>query len=207
MKCKSESIDKQEIVVRHERQFARELTAAVLEKPELSVWMVLIPFLFIVFIQRQQKFRQLEETFLRGYLYTKNIALADAGRLLAGTPASDVETETALAVRKNPEAGPAIQRLYQFQLHEIELLREHYRRLLSTQTADYAAMVRTAYQPEEFQLFLVELAQRERLVNEAAFALNSEPDNTWHDVIKRLEQETILRREKEVQNIFFCRRD
>lgn len=207
MECKAETIDKQEIIVRHERQFARELTAAVLEKPELSVWMILIPFLFIVFMQRQQKFRQLEETFLRGYLYTKNIALADAGRLLTGTPASAVEAETALAVRKNPEAGPAIQRLYQFQLHEIELLREHYRRLLSTQAADYASMVRAAYQPEEFQLFLVELAQRERLVNEAAFALNSEPDNTWQDVIKRLEQETILRREKEAQHIFFCRRD
>lgn len=61
-----ESNEKQEIVARHERRFAGELTESVLEKPELSVWMILIPFLFIVFMQRQQKFKQLGDTFLRG---------------------------------------------------------------------------------------------------------------------------------------------
>ena len=202
-----ESNEKQEIVARHERRFAGELTESVLEKPELSVWMILIPFLFIVFMQRQQKFKQLGDTFLRGLLYTKNHALEAAARLVAGVSAQTVEEETACKVRKNPDADTLLQQVYQAQLSEITLLTEHYRRLLSTQAADYAAMVREAYRPGVFQLFLVELAQRERLVNEAAVALNSEPDMTWRDVIKRLEEETILRRKKEADQIFSCNRE
>ena len=202
-----ESNEKQEIVARHERRFAGELTESVLEKPELSVWMILIPFLFIVFMQRQQKFKQLGDTFLRGLLYTKNHALEAAARLVAGVSAQTVEEETACKVRKNPDADTLLQQVYQAQLSEITLLTEHYRRLLSTQAADYAVMVREAYRPEEFQQFLVELAQREHLVNEAAASLNSAPDMTWRDVIKKLEEETILRRKKEADQIFSCNRE
>ena len=106
-----ESNEKKEIVARHERRFAGELTESVLEKPELSVWMILIPFLFIVFMQRQQKFKQLGDTFLRGLLYTKNHALEAAARLVAGVSAQTVEEETACKVRKNPDADTLLQQV------------------------------------------------------------------------------------------------
>ena len=112
------------------------------------------------FAADQQKFKQLGDTFLRGLLYTKNHALEAAARLVAGVSAQTVEEETACKVRKNPDADTLLQQVYQAQLSEITLLTEHYRRLLSTQAADYAAMVREAYRPGEVQLFLVELAQR-----------------------------------------------
>lgn len=197
-----EPTSKQEIIARHERRFAVEITEKVLEKPELSVWMILIPFLFIIFMQRQQKFKQLGDAFFRGIMYTKNHALEAASQIVAGTPTQFVEKELSVMIRKNSDAEAPLQELYKAQLAEIRLLTDHYQRLLHTQAIDYNSMVREAYRPEEFQLFLVELAQRERLVNEAAAALNSAQDMTWQDVIKKLEEETVLRRKQEAAQNF-----
>ena len=200
------SQEKQAIISLHERKFFAALTESVLEKPVLSVWMILIPFLIIDFMQRQKKYRQWRDTFQQGLLFTKLQALEAATALVAGLPAATFEAELVGKVRRNPLAEAPLQRLYQAQLNEICLLTKHYCRLLSTNAFDYAAMARAAYRPEEFEVFLIELAHREQIVNEAAIDLNSEPDLIGREMIKRLEKETFLKRKSEAEQIFACNR-
>jgi hypothetical protein len=60
--------DKREIIHRHEVAFAETLSAEVIERPKLSVWMILIPILFVTYFYQLRRYaagrRSLRNTIL-----------------------------------------------------------------------------------------------------------------------------------------------
>lgn len=193
-------INKKEIIARHDQKLISEITEAVIEKPGFSVWMVILPVLLVVFMQRQKKYRQMCSEFMNGCLFTKNLALEAAIQVSSGIPELIVVKELETAVKRKPDAEMAIQKVYQAQLNEIYFLKEHYSRLLATDASEYAEMLQQAYSPQEYSIFLEGLARCERLVNEALIGLIS--DLEWRDIATKLEKETIARRKRVADLIF-----
>ena len=50
--------EKCKAILSYENKTAYSITAKVLEKPELSAWMILLPIVFILFMQRQKKYKE-----------------------------------------------------------------------------------------------------------------------------------------------------
>lgn len=59
---------KKELILDHERYFAKLIASAVVEKPKINLWMILLPILFMHFIYRSQKYKagrlRFEEEFM-----------------------------------------------------------------------------------------------------------------------------------------------
>jgi hypothetical protein len=145
---------RRQLILEHETGTARAIAVRVVEKPALSVWMILIPIVLLHYMHRHQTFKQGVEVVTKELLGTKLEAL----ELACGTAtASEIAGEVpAGSVRAAEKA-------------EIAALAEHYRRLLGAQGDDYAALARHAYgAPEAYGRAMDRIAQAEHAVLAAA---------------------------------------
>lgn len=125
--------EKRAVIAAYEAGFAQALAARVVEKPTLSVWMIILPLLLVYYLFRLQKFRKGCAAFAAHYLEPRQQALA----LAAGSPddgaaeaADDVSTAGGL---RRAEAGL------------IAILVDHFRRLLAAEGDDYRSLVLAGY--------------------------------------------------------------
>ncbi|MCJ7830466.1 MAG: NF038143 family protein, partial [Desulfobacterales bacterium] len=70
--------EKSLLVLQEERLFAAALAAQVIGKPQLSIWMILIPIIFVFFFFRFQKYVAGKKTFADNYLTSRQQALEEA---------------------------------------------------------------------------------------------------------------------------------
>jgi len=66
---------KKELILERERYFASAVGSAVFEKPTISLWMILIPILFMHFIYRMQKFKAGRLKFDEEFMVTRRRAM------------------------------------------------------------------------------------------------------------------------------------
>ena len=66
------------LIMEHEEQFAHALAVHVLDKPRLSIWMILIPIIFVFYFYQVQKFKTGRTTFVEHYLVSRKSALQEA---------------------------------------------------------------------------------------------------------------------------------
>ncbi len=157
-------------ILSRERSLAKAVASAVIETPTISVWEVTIPILFLFNFLR---FKRARETFSLNFLFTKKLALEAAFEMVAkGRTREEAKftirekTGNILAADKK---GIYSSKIRQRQMNEIELLMDHYSRLLKAEGKDYPAMVKNAYVThEEYGVFLRELQRAEKAVNQAA---------------------------------------
>lgn len=143
------------IILAHEAELARAIAVRVVEKPALSVWMILIPLVFLHYMQRRHTFKQGVEAVAAELLRTKREALELA--CTGATPLANVANDRLASVRAAETA-------------EVALLAQHYGRLLVAEGADYGALVREAYgnSPQAYDLAMQQIAQAELEVLAAA---------------------------------------
>lgn len=141
------------LILAHETETARAIAVRIVEKPALSVWMILIPLVFLHYMQRHRTFKHGVEAVTQDLLRTRREALelacgaATAPNTPGGPPGSVRAAETA----------------------EIAALAEHYRRLLNAEGRDYAALVRSAYgDAGAYARVIDDLMRAERAVLSAA---------------------------------------
>lgn len=141
MKPSSALDHKSEWILKREWEFAHKAALRVVDKPELSVWMILIPIIFLHFMHRAQKFKSGLGAITRELFGSRELALKLArDSIIAGTGAPDP------AEHLPPDDGSdTIRELRQAELQLSRLLIEHYRKLLSADGKDYEALVREAY--------------------------------------------------------------
>ena len=75
--------EKKNYILDYERKFAAQLGRAIMQKPKLSTWMVLIPFIFIFYFQDLSKYKNSRQDFSENYLHSRKIALEEAEAALA----------------------------------------------------------------------------------------------------------------------------
>ncbi|MCF8111831.1 MAG: NF038143 family protein [Desulfobacteraceae bacterium] len=191
-----------EIIRQWERSNARSIAVAMVPPHQFSVWDFLIPIVFILNYMRTKERREL---FIRNYLYTKIMALEGARDVELG----EIDRQGAIErIRgKTDEALAAESRdiysedIREKQMEEIELLMDHYIKLLKAKGSDYAELVRQAYpEREDYRRFLDSLKKAEEAVVEAA--TRTMGDKVDPDAMATLRQETDRIRKNSIENLY-----
>jgi len=193
---------KYENLLREERSLAKAVTSAVIKSRPVTVWEIMIPILFLLnFLQ----FKRARETFSLNFLFTKKLAL-EATRDMIKDGLSKEEamgrikdkTRDILAADKK---GIYSQKIRQKQMQEMDLLIDHYRRLLEAEGKDYASMMKNAYQTsEKYTTFLRQLRKAETEVYRASHQTLRTAGAS--EVIFKMEQATERIRRAQTDKIF-----
>ncbi|MGD2269200.1 MAG: NF038143 family protein [Desulfobacterales bacterium] len=147
-----------------EEQFAREVTLGVIVQKPLKLWQSLIPGMFIIdFLRRGRAIRQ----YTKYYLFPRNLAFDAARSLGEGQDQAAVNSRTEEDVStwlssldlNSPD-------LLQAQLAVVNLLTDHYLKILNTQGNSYALLIKDAYKNRESYLaYLDRLTAAEKEVD------------------------------------------
>ena len=196
---------KYNIILSRETTIARSVALAVIKPRPFSVWEVLIP---IIFIFGYMKSKENREVFAQNVLFTKTVALQAAFDMLKKDLSRDaamkqVRSKTKEMISSIPE-GIYSNEIRREQLKEIDLLVDHYCRLLNSTGDDYDAMVFNAYQtPDRLADFYERLQKAEEGVGRAARnTLGGKADT---DTLARINAALQKSRLKETEKIFEAR--
>jgi len=151
---------KHQIILEHEKRFADHLALQVLEKPKLSVWMILIPIIFVHYFHRMQKFSSGRKAFAENYMIVRKRALDEALEVIRTERTPDIKGLVKLS--KLPEV------VHESNLKMIDLLVLHYTDLIRSDGDTMESLVRSAYKTRtNYLLFVNQLNQIEKALNSA----------------------------------------
>ncbi|MCG8376910.1 MAG: NF038143 family protein [Chlorobiales bacterium] len=162
---------KSKIIQAAEKRWAFSVAVILKGKAKpITVWEVLLPVLFIFNYARARVDRDI---FVDNLLFTKELALSAAREMVEHGRDKEAALESArrstedLLAKVEEEVYSA--RIRDEQLKEIELLADHYGRLLKAEGEDFETLVRNAYPSKDDYLeFLGRLKEIERAVGRAA---------------------------------------
>jgi len=161
---------KYEMILSRETAMARAVALATIKPRPFSVWEVLIPIIFIFGYMRSKETR---EVFTQNVLFTKKMAMQAAFDMLKKDQTREsvmerIRSKTREMIATIP-GGIYSEEIRQQQLKEIELLVDHYCRLLNSEGDDYDSLVFNAYQtPQRLTDFFERLQKAEENVGRAA---------------------------------------
>jgi hypothetical protein len=158
------------ICLKNATQRAYQIAGKATAVKPVGVWEVMVPIIFIMnfFANRQRR-----DLFAQNVLFTKKLALTGARDIRKNDLAKDdihkriiAQTDQVLAA---DEAGVYSEAIRASQMEEIDLLIEHYLKLLDAEGKTYPQLVRAAYPGRvAFQGFLNSLGRAEKNVVETA---------------------------------------
>ena len=191
-----------DIIFAREKRMASSVALQAIQPKPFSVWEVLIPIIFVLGFMRS---REQREVFAQNLMFTKKMALDAAFEMLKNGQAKDaamqriaVETQSLLSTIPSGVYSDAIR---QKQLGEIDLLIDHYCRLLQADGGDYAALTADAYRTRQaYAAFLDRLALAEQAVTEAARETLGNQTDT--QMAERIAAGTDKYRQQEIEAIY-----
>ena len=190
------------MILARERRNANAVALQAIKPKPFSVWEVLIPVIFILGFMRSKEQR---ETFAQNLMFTKKMALEAAFEMLKKGQTKEAamrriasETQSLLSSIPNNVYSDVIR---QEQLAEIDLLIDHYCKLMQAEGSDYVALVADAYQTrEDYAVFQDQLTLAESAVTRAARdTLGNQTDD---QMAGRIETATDKIRQQEVETIY-----
>lgn len=184
-----------DLIHEHETAFARALSRVVVEKPKLSIWMILIPVIMVYHFMRLDRYRQGRREFTENYMISRDRALNAA------------EEAVSSAVEPDPvrlaEQSDVPEQARQAHARLTGALVEHYRRLLRADGADWDERVRHGYGDKSTYLLLLNrLTQLEKELNGAIRPQMSDKIEGFDEIVRDLEAETERLRRIEADRIF-----
>ena len=190
--------DKKELILTQERIFAAQLGRIVLSKPKLHTWMILIPFLFIFFIQDLMKYKKGRRAFSDNYLLSHERALNEAEDALI----QEREPDAGAIARQADLKGKAQEKYGEF----LTVLVEHYICLLQAKGDSYESLIKSAYgnNRTNFLLYTNLLNQAEKKLNQALSPQLSKDEDGVNDTIQKMEVGSNELRRTEAEQIFMA---
>ena len=190
--------DKKELILTQERVFAAQLGRLVFSKPKLHTWMILIPFLFIFFIQDLMKYKKGRRAFSDNYLLSHERALNEAEDALI----QEREPDAGAIARQADLKGKAQEKYAEF----LTVLVEHYTCLLQAKGDSYESLIKSAYgnNRTNFLLYTNLLNQAEKKLNQALSPQLSKDQDGINDTIQKMEVGSNELRRTEVDQIFMA---
>lgn len=190
-------------IYNYERFIGNAVALRVIKSKPIGVWEFLIPIVFILHFMRNKQSREL---FIQNYMFTKRHALDAAFKMLKkGLSREDVlagiEDKTRALLTAPETQGIYSDTIRQQQMNEIELLFDHYRKLLEAGGDEYDALARNAYGSRpNYLAFHEQLKSAEKKVSDAARqTLGSKADV---DALSRIENATEESRRTRIEKIF-----
>jgi hypothetical protein len=192
--------EKYELILNQEKLFAYSLAKEMIKKPETSVWMILLPFLFVYHMFNIQKYKNSIHDFARNFLITKQKALDLALEELKTGQAADLTLENCFP--QMDSANDKQVRVCEKQLKEIEILHKHFLRLLKARGKTYESLIKSGYnRGGDFRLFLNTLTKAENEVNRYVLKIYQTSDHA-KDITKKMEDTIYRFREQDFRNFF-----
>ena len=193
-------MDKFDIILNAEQQFAREVTLGVLYLRSLSVWHYLMPGMFIIdFLRRTSAIRKYSETFM----FPRELALQAARDFPEGQNRDDLDARLEAAI-KNWLADLKLDSpdLIRAQKETVELLIDHYVRLLRANGESYYDLIQNAYSSRPgFEAYLREITAVENKVDRAILVRAGDKP-ALKEKLQREAQQVEKRRHKIMEDIF-----
>jgi len=181
---------------------AKGLAFSLIRPKTLTVWEIMIP---VIFILNYAKMKQSREIFIQNQMFTKKMALDAALEIKKNntpkeTVMAQIKTKTKEMVTSVP-GGIYSDDIRRQQLKEMDLLIDHFSKLLNAEGRDYASLVTSAYgSAAEYQLFLSQLQSAENEVMGAA--RRTLGDQTDMATAEKIESLTASMRTAEVKKLF-----
>ena len=187
--------EKSAIIGASEEKFAYALASAVLDKPKISIWMILIPIIIVFHMFRYQKYVDGRNKFVEHYQLSRKRALEANVRALETGQPCDVR---ALVTQANISADAKSE-----YSAWIRILCDHYADLLRCKGDSIEALVKSAYKNRtNFLLFLNQLNDSEKRLNAALSPQLRETTEGIDEIIGRMEHATEMLRRDEAERIF-----
>jgi hypothetical protein len=183
------------LILDHETWFAQTLASRVLARPKLSVWMVLIPIIFVYYFYQFQKVMEGRKQFTDHYLKSRVRALDAAVEALETGERPDAEALASLS--DVPEEVRPLQTEF------LSILVEHYTGLLRAEGGDFVSLIRSAYRNRtNYLLLLNRLTRAEGKVNEALRPRLEKTQADVENVIRTVEEGSESIRRELAETIF-----
>ncbi len=128
---------KKELILERETAFANRIGAAVVEKPKVNLWMVLLPILFLHFIYRMKKYKEGRMKFTENFMLTRQRAMDTAAGAVAEGVEPDIDEIVRRADLSEDMKGPYAE--------WVRVLVRHYMDLLAVPGDDFESLVRSAF--------------------------------------------------------------
>lgn len=190
------------IILSQEENFSRIVASQVIEKPPVSAWMIFFPFIFVHYFLNLKRFKAGVEEFTKQFLYNKKIALDAAMNSLKFGEEKNKAIESLLSKINQSENSEKLKTLRQKQLKEVEILFDHYEKLLKTQGDNFEALIKRVYLTEfSYRQFLIKLQKAEREVYEEILNL-SNTNQEFIIIISKIQSIVEKIREQEIKRIF-----
>jgi len=193
-------MEKYSMILAAEEQFAREVTLGVIVTRPQTVWHYLIPGMFIIdFLRRGSAIKQ----YTRYFMFPRRLAI-DAARSRFQEQGQSSErslieedvTRWLTALKLFTEA------LLGVQMKAIDLLTDHYLKLLQADGSSYPALIKNAYRNREnFEDFINQITNAEDEIDEAIIEKVGDDQKLREKLLAEKEQVGIRRR-KLMEEIF-----
>ena len=193
-------MDKYNLILSAEKQFAREVTLGVIVQQPLSAWHYLIPGMFIIdFLRRNTAISR----YTKHFLFPRKLAMDAAQRLLRDDkkPALDAQIEVEIG-NWLKALNLYSQKLAQAQKAAVDVLTDHYLKLLEADGSGYFDLIENAYHSREaYEAHLRRLSLSENEVDRAIIAQLGENERLKEKLLLETQQ-VELRRNKILEDIF-----
>lgn len=156
--------EKYDLLRERERTRALLVARSVIQRPEISLWMILLPILFIFHAMQIQKYKNGLHAFAENFVRTKFKALDFALEAVQEKKSPDIDVASCFP---SLDAGNEVmRRVCEKQVEEIRVLFRHYRALLRAGGADFESLLKNAYEDAgKYRVFLNDLEKAEEEVN------------------------------------------
>jgi len=172
--------EKSMLILAHEEKYAAALARHVIDKPKLSIWMILIPIFFVFYFFQLNKCMDGRRMFAEHYLVSKKRALDEAVEVVDTGRNPDCQ-----ALAKLSDMPDIVK---EKQADVFTVLVEHYIVLLNAQGEDFPSLVRNAYGSlTNYMLMFNRLIQTEREVNKTLTPHLDTSHQKIKEVISRME--------------------
>ena len=157
-------MEKYDIIVEAEQQFAREVTLGVIVTRPLTAWHTIIPGLFIIdFLRRGSAIRQYTKHFMFPRKLAMDAAVAEMQGEKKESMKYDLEDDTRIWLESLKLYSPDLVKAH---LELIEVLAAHYLKLLNAEGDTFNLLIEHAYQnSENFEQFIKKVTSLENEVD------------------------------------------
>jgi hypothetical protein len=188
------------IILAAEEQFAREVTLGVIVSRPLTVWHYIIPGMFIIdFLRRGSAIRR----YTKHFIYPRKLAIDAAWALSEGEDKfslnSRLEEDTSTWLNSLNLFSPE---LVQTHLELIDVLTEHYSKLLKADGDTFDLLIENAYKNRDnFKVFIDQITAAEKAVDEKVIEKLGGNEKV-KEKISAEQQQIDKRRQKILDHIF-----
>ncbi|SDP68835.1 NF038143 family protein [Desulforhopalus singaporensis] len=186
---------KKELILGHEQDFAKQVAGEIIDKPQLALWMILIPIFFVFYYFQLKRYRNGLQDFSSNFLVTRQRTLdAVVESVAANKP---VNLESVIELSSTPTA---VQQQYRAWLDQ---LAAHFLLLLKAEGDSYEELVRSAHGKKS--TYLVELKKLNRVEADFNRSLISHipgEQDTFKTVIRSMQDCVKKIRHRQAADIF-----